>query len=161
MARRNDAALTAALEAMAHVMENQSNADRNVRSRSLATFQRENPPTFKGKYDPDGALEWLKEIERIFRVMDCTPAQKVRYGTHMLAVKADDWWLETCQRLEAAGENFTWVVFLREFLRKYFSEDVRGKKEIEFLELKQKSMSVTEYAAKFVELDKFYLALQR
>ena len=74
----------------------------------------------------------------------------------MLAVEADDWWLETCQRLEDAGENFTWAVFRGEFLRKYFPEDVCGKKEIEFLELKQGSMSVVEYAAKFAELAKFY-----
>ena len=70
MAGRNDVALAAALEAMARAMENQPNADRNAGYRSLETFQRENPHTFKGKYDPDGALEWLKEIERIFRVMD-------------------------------------------------------------------------------------------
>ncbi|XP_058726068.1 uncharacterized protein LOC131597384 [Vicia villosa] len=156
MAGRNDAAIAAALEAVAQVLANQPNADENAGSRSLATFQRENPPVFKGKHDPDGALEWLKEIERIFRVMDCTPVQKVRYGTHMLAVEADDWWLETRQRLEVAGEEITWVVFRREFLRKYYPEDVRGKKEIEFLELKQGNMSVTEYAAKFTELAKFY-----
>jgi len=47
-------------------------------------------------------------------------------------------------------------VFRREFLDRYFPEDVRGKKEIEFLELKQGDMSVTENAAKFVELAKFY-----
>ncbi|XP_050912626.1 uncharacterized protein LOC127127478 [Lathyrus oleraceus] len=88
--------------------------------------------------------------------MDCTPAQKVRYGTHMLAVEADDWWLETHERLTVAGEDVTWDVFRREFLRKYYPEDVRGKKEIEFLELKQGNMSVTDYAAKFVELSKFY-----
>ena len=78
---RNDVALAASLEAMADAIENKPNVDGNAGSRRLATFQRENPPMFKGKYDPDGALEWLKEIERIFRVMDCTPAQKVRYGT--------------------------------------------------------------------------------
>jgi len=50
----------------------------------------------------------------------------------------------------------TWAIFNREFLDRYFPEDVRGKKEIEFLELKQGNMSVTEYAAKFVELAKFY-----
>lgn len=50
----------------------------------------------------------------------------------------------------------TWAVFRREFLSRYFPEDVRGKKEIEFLELKQGDMSVTEYAAKFVDLAKFY-----
>jgi hypothetical protein len=47
-------------------------------------------------------------------------------------------------------------MFRREFLNRYFPEDVRGKKEIEFLELKQGDMSVIEYAAKFVELAKFY-----
>src|ERR1051325_9580322 len=74
----------------------------------------------------------------------------------MLAVKADDWWLETRPRLEVAGEEITWVVFRREFLRKYYPEDVWGKKEIEFLELKQGYKSVTDYAAKFIELAKFY-----
>ncbi|XP_058753893.1 uncharacterized protein LOC131627083 [Vicia villosa] len=156
MAGRNDAAIAAALEAMAQALEHQPNAGENAGSRSLATFQRENPPVFKGKHDPDGALEWLKEIERIFRVMDCTQAQKVRYGTHMLAVEADDWWLATLPRLEAAGEEITWDVFRREFLRKYYPESVRGKKEIEFHELKQGNMSVTDYAAKFTELAKFY-----
>ena len=74
----------------------------------------------------------------------------------MLAVEADDWWLETHEKLTVAGEDITWDVFRREFLRKYYPEDVRGKKEIEFLELKQGNMSVTDYAAKFVELSKFY-----
>ncbi|XP_050907676.1 uncharacterized protein LOC127121130, partial [Lathyrus oleraceus] len=156
MAGRNDAAMAAAMQAMAQAVQNLPNAGGDAGSRSLATFQRENPPVFKGKHDPDAALGWLKEIERIFRVMDCTPAQKVRYGTHMLAVEADDWWLETHERLTVAGEVITWDVFRREFMRKYYPEDVRGKKEIEFLELKQGNMSVTDYAAKFVELSKFY-----
>ena len=71
---RNDAALAATLEAMAHAMENHPNADGNAGSHSLVTFQRDNPPTFNGKYDPGGALYLLKEIERIFHVIDCTPA---------------------------------------------------------------------------------------
>ncbi|XP_058752699.1 uncharacterized protein LOC131625880 [Vicia villosa] len=64
----------------------------------------------------------------------------------MLVVEPDDWWLESRQRLEAVDEEITWIVFRREFLRKYFPEDVRGKKEIEFL----------EYVDKFGELAKFY-----
>ncbi|CAJ2651805.1 unnamed protein product [Trifolium pratense] len=122
----------------------------------LETFLRNHPPTFKGRYDPDGAQSWLKEIERIFRVMDCSEAQMVRFGTHMLADEADDWWVGIRPILEVGEEVITWAVFKREFLNKYFPEDVRGKKEIEFLELKQGDMSVTEYAAKFVELAKFY-----
>ncbi|XP_058725777.1 uncharacterized protein LOC131597078 [Vicia villosa] len=121
MAGRNDVVIVAALEAMAQALEHQSNVGENAASRNLAIFQRENPHVFKGTHDPNGALTWLKEIERIFRVMDFTPYQKVR-----------------------------------EFLRKYFPEDVRGKKEIEFLKLRQGNNSVVEYAAKFRELATFY-----
>ncbi|XP_058775189.1 uncharacterized protein LOC131649442 [Vicia villosa] len=109
MARKNDAAIAAALEAMAQALEHQPNVGENVASRNLATFQRENPLIFK---------------------------------TH--------------RRLEASGDEISWVVFRIEFLRKYFLEDVRGKKEIEFLELKQGNKSIVEYAAKFAELAKFY-----
>ncbi|XP_058733518.1 uncharacterized protein LOC131605143 [Vicia villosa] len=121
MAGRNDVAIAAALEAMAQALKHHPNVGEKAASRNLDTFQRENPPIFKGTHDPDGALTWLKEIDKIFRVMDCTLDQKVR-----------------------------------EFLRKYFPEDVRGKKEIELLELRQGNKSVVEYAAKFGELAKFY-----
>ena len=43
----------------------------------------------------------------------------------------------------------TWEIFKRVILEKYFPEDVRNKKEMEFLELKQGNMIVAEYAAKF------------
>jgi hypothetical protein len=88
--------------------------------------------------------------------MQCTKDQKVRFGTHMLAEEVDDWWVSLLPVLEQDGAVVTWAVFRREFLDKYFMEDVRGKKEIEFLELKQGNMSVTEYAANFVELAKSY-----
>jgi len=89
--------------------------------------------------------------------MQCNEAQMVHFGTHMLAEEADDWWVSTRPLLENGVEGVTWAVFRREFLSRYFPEDVRGKKEIKFLELKQGDMLVTEYAAKFVELVKFYL----
>ncbi|XP_058733202.1 uncharacterized protein LOC131604804 [Vicia villosa] len=74
----------------------------------------------------------------------------------MLAIEDDEWRLETRYRFETADEEITWVVFRREFMRKYYLEDVWGKKEIEFLELKQANKLVIEYAAKFVKLAKFY-----
>ena len=106
-AGRNDAALVVAIQEMAQAFQNPPNVDENTGSRSLATFQRENPPTFEGKYDPEGAQDWLRKIERIFRVMDCTLVQKICYGTHKLTAEADDWWVETRQRLELDGEEIT------------------------------------------------------
>ncbi|XP_050908397.1 uncharacterized protein LOC127122025 [Lathyrus oleraceus] len=58
--------------------------------------------------------------------------------------------------LDVTAEVVNWAVFRREFLRKYFPEDVHGNKEIEFLELKHGNLSITEYATRFVELAKFY-----
>ena len=50
----------------------------------------------------------------------------------------------------------TWDVFKRVFLEKYIPEEVRNKKEMEFLELKQGSMTVAEYIAKFEELVRYF-----
>ncbi|XP_058763378.1 uncharacterized protein LOC131636800 [Vicia villosa] len=66
MAGRNDATIVAALEAMAQALENQPNAYENVGSRSLATFKRENLPVFKGRHDPNDALEWFTELAKFY-----------------------------------------------------------------------------------------------
>ena len=67
---------------------------------------------FEGKHDPEGAEEWLKEIARIFRVMDCFEEQKVHFGTHMLAGEAGDWRVATRQRLNNVGEFITLLCFI-------------------------------------------------
>ncbi|XP_050890763.1 uncharacterized protein LOC127096209 [Lathyrus oleraceus] len=62
----------------------------------------------------------------------------------MLVEETDDWWINTRQVLDDVVEVITWVVFRGEFLRKYFPEDVRGKKEIEFLELNQATVEFSK-----------------
>jgi len=57
-------------------------------------------------------------------VMDCSEAQMVRFGTHMLVDEADDWWVGIRPILEVGEEVITWAVFKREFLNRYFLEDV-------------------------------------
>jgi len=49
--------------------------------------------------------------------------------------------------LEDEGKQITWEVFKQKFLEKYFPEDIRRRKEVEFLNLRQRIMSVGEYAA--------------
>ncbi|XP_050920245.1 uncharacterized protein LOC127137869 [Lathyrus oleraceus] len=87
--------------------------------------------------------------------MNYSDAQKVQFGTHMLEKEAEDWWRNTIQRFDEDGIEVTWALFRDAFLEKFFPEDVRGKKEIKFLELKQGNGTVAEYAAKFEELIKF------
>lgn len=80
--------------------------------------------------------------------MVCTDEHKVLFRTHVLSEEAEYWWEITCQRLEFVGTVVTWENYKIDFLEKYFPTDVRSKKEIEFLQLKQGSMIV----AKFEEL---------
>lgn len=104
--------------------------------RGLGKFQRNNLPTFMGRYDPKCAHTWLKEIEKFFRVMTRTEEQKVLFGTHMLSEEVEDWWDNTRQRLEITGTEITWTVFRVQVLKKYFPENMHSKKKIEFLKLK-------------------------
>ena len=67
----------------------------------------------------------------------------------MLVEEVEDWWDNSRQRLEVAGNLIIWEVFRAEFLVRYFPKDVRGKKEIEILELKQGNSMVTKYVAQF------------
>jgi len=66
------------------------------------------------------------------------------------------WWENTRQCIEAEGQVETWEDFKRVILDKYFPEDVRNKKEMEFLELKQGNMIVAKYATKFEELVRYF-----
>ncbi|XP_058744316.1 uncharacterized protein LOC131616879 [Vicia villosa] len=87
--------------------------------------------------------------------MNCTDTQRVEFGTHMLEKEAEDWCNNTLQRFEEDGIQVTRALFRDVFLENYFPEDCRGKKKVEFLELKQGNGIVAEYAARFQELIKY------
>lgn len=101
----------------------------------------------------------------------------IRHGSEELKIFFESWLtlkfircnsvLIYCQRKPKTGGiicvrdwrlwvlRFTWVVFKAHFTEKYFLEDVRSKKEIELLEIKQVNSIVAEYAAKFESFVKF------
>lgn len=74
MAWRNKWVIIDALEAMAHALQGQQN-QAGDEFWGLGKFQRNNPLTFKGRYDLVGVQAWLKEVEKIFQVMACIKVQ--------------------------------------------------------------------------------------
>ncbi|XP_020208616.1 uncharacterized protein LOC109793559 [Cajanus cajan] len=153
MVGRNDRAIANALQALAQAMNNNNRAE--VAPNWLEQFQRNHPPTFKGGYDPDAAMNWLTEIEKIFNVMDCPLTQKVKLATFMLTANAHFWWEGALRRMIDGGVHLNWDNFKKAFLEKYFLDDVRSRKEMEFLELNQGNNTVVEYAAKFDALVRY------
>ncbi|KAL2327193.1 hypothetical protein Fmac_020620 [Flemingia macrophylla] len=130
---RNDRAITKALMAMAQAL---GNLNQHQEVDWLARFQRNHLPTFHGGYDPDGASDWMFEVEKIVQVMECPQVQKVSLAAFMLSGDAGIWWQSTYQWMVAEGTAMTWENFKRLFLEKYFPQDIHNKKQVMFLELK-------------------------
>ncbi|XP_057443841.1 uncharacterized protein LOC130735996 [Lotus japonicus] len=122
----------------------------------LDKFLKRDPPTFQGEYDPEGAYLWIMKIEKILNSITCTENQKVMYASYLLTEEAENWWTHAKERLLQTNQAIHWAVFKGALMEKYFPEDVKGRKEVEFLELKQGTMSVGQYATKFEELVQFH-----
>jgi len=58
--------------------------------------------------------------------------------------------------LEDSRETITWELFKKKFYAEYFPDSVRYAKEVEFLQLMQGEMSVSEYAERFKHLGRFH-----
>ncbi|RDX89039.1 hypothetical protein CR513_29283, partial [Mucuna pruriens] len=100
--------------------------------------RRSNIPSFKGGYDLDSTQNWIRELEKIFYTMECTNGQKVTFSDYVLVEEVEHWWENTRAHMEV----------------EYFPRNVKSKKEMEFLELKQGNMFVAIYLAKFEELSR-------
>lgn len=57
--------LSFGLQALAQAIWNQNVSGGMGEFHGLNRFQRKNPSMFRGRYDPDGVQNWLKEIENI------------------------------------------------------------------------------------------------
>ena len=86
--------------------------------------------------------------------MDITSdAAKIRLAAFQLEGESQVWWdwVKTFRDLE----TMTWAEFHGIFMSKYFPTTSRHAKAQEFLELRQGTMTVMEYMARFTELARF------
>ena len=81
----------------------------------------------------------------------------MRFATFKLVREAERWWRSTKAILEGMDterNSITWEKFKGVFYDNYFPEVVWERKEREFADLVQGSMTVEQYAAKFIELSR-------
>jgi len=70
-----------------------------VRPVTMEDFMRHKPVKFTSKATPDEADAWLRECEKIFRVIKCTEAQKLTFATFLLVTNAKYWWMGMQQQM--------------------------------------------------------------
>ena len=100
------------------------------------------------------ADHWFQQVQNILEAMEITSdATKIRLAAFQLEGESQVWWdwIKNLRDLEA----MTWAEFHELFMSKYFPETTRHAKAWEFLDLKQGTMTVMEYVAKFTELARF------
>ncbi|XP_073317248.1 uncharacterized protein [Primulina huaijiensis] len=88
-------------------------------------------------------------MEVIFDYVKFTDRDRVSCTVFMLVKDARIWWEAT--KVTVNVRELKWEEFKELFYAKYFSREVKAKKVIEFLELRQDSLSVAEYTLKFEE----------
>ncbi|XP_038902300.1 uncharacterized protein LOC120088934 [Benincasa hispida] len=104
------------------------------------------PLTFnKSLKDPTNIECWLSTVEGIFQYMRCLEEQKLQCATFVLIDNAKCWWRSAEKMIETSGGQATWDQFKERFYEKYFSAHVRYNKQVEFMNLKQGTITVEEF----------------
>jgi len=106
-----------------------------VRLVTMEDFMRHKPAKFIGKATPDEVDAWLRVCEKIFRVIECTEAQKLTFATFLLVTEAEYWWIGMQQQMLNKEEEVTWTNFRMRSLEKYFLDSAKHEHEAEFLTL--------------------------
>jgi hypothetical protein len=107
------------------------------------------PPTFANSLDPLDANDWLKSIEKMLNITQCSDREKVLYASGRLTGPAADWW-DSYVAAHDAADTIIWAEFTTQFRNYQIPAGLMKIKKKEFLSLKQGNKSVNKYRDKFI-----------
>jgi hypothetical protein len=113
-------------------------------------FMSHKPPTFASSPDPLHTDDWLKSVEKMLNIAQCSDREKVLYASGRLTGPAADWWDSY-----VAADTITWAELTTQFRNYHIPAGLMKIKKKEFLSLKQGNMSVSEYRDKFIQLSRY------
>jgi hypothetical protein len=117
-------------------------------------FMSHKPPTFSNSTDPLQADDWLKSVDKMLNIAQCSDREKVLYASGHLTGPAADWWDAYCVA-NAAVNRITWEEFSIQFRNYHIPTRLMKIKRKEFLSLKQGGKSMIEYRDKFIQLSRY------
>ncbi|XP_030532081.2 uncharacterized protein LOC115742106 [Rhodamnia argentea] len=115
----------------------------------IEQFLKLKPSKFTRTGKPEEAEQWIEEMEKIFRLLNCTDVDKMTLAEYRTDGNVMYWWQAMKDTVFLAGIVIVWENFVTTFYEKYFSRCARDRKSTEFVELKQGERTVDEYDAKF------------
>ena len=97
---------------------------------------------------------WLEKLQRILEEVRCPLDKRVSCAVSLWQSEAYDWW-KLALRSPRIPNPMTWEFFVEEFRAKYITKMYRESKWKQFLNLKQRNLSVAEYEKEFSNLNKY------
>jgi hypothetical protein len=104
--------------------------------------------------EPMDADGWLKTIERKLQVVQCNNREKVLLASHQQTGPAADW-LDAYIEAHEEPDTINWNEFQMAFRSHHVPQGVFKLKKKEFQDLKQGSMTVSEYVTRFTQLSRY------
>ena len=104
--------------------------------------------------ESDEAEYLLKKLQRVLEEVRCPPDQRVSCVVSLLQSEAYDWW-ELVLKSPRILDPMPWDFFIQEFRAKYVTDMYRETKWKQFLNLKQRNLSVAVYEKEFSHLSKY------
>jgi predicted aspartyl protease len=119
-------------------------------------FMSHKPPMFASSPNPLLADDWLKSVEKMLNIAQCSDREKVLYASGRLTGPTADWW-DSYTAAHDVVDTFTWAEFTMQLRNYHIPARPMKIKKKEFLSLMQGSMSVSEYRDKFIQLSRYAL----
>jgi hypothetical protein len=120
----------------------------------LGDFHRTKPHTFSHPVEPLDADDWLKTVEKKLQVVQYNNREKVLLASHQLTGPAADWW-DAYVEAHEEPDTVNWNEFKMAFRSHHVPQGVIKLKKKEFQDLKQGSMTVSEYVTHFTQLSRY------
>jgi hypothetical protein len=119
-------------------------------------FMSHKPPTFASSLDPLHADDWLKSVEKMLNVTQCSDREKVLYASGHLTGPTADWW-DSYTAAHDAADTITRAEFTTQFRNYHIPAGLMKIKKKEYLSLKQGNMPVREYHDRIIQLSRYAL----
>jgi hypothetical protein len=120
----------------------------------LGEFQQTKPSIFCHSVEAMDADDWLKTIEKKLQVVQFTNKERVLFAAYQLVGPTTNWWDMYVEAREEL-ETINWQEFKNSFRTHHVPLGVMKLKKKEFEDLKQGSMIVSEYVARFTQLSRY------
>ncbi|GJX93732.1 putative reverse transcriptase domain-containing protein [Tanacetum coccineum] len=127
--------------------------ERATRECTYPDFMKCQPLNFKGTEGVVELTQWIKKMETVFRISNCSEENLIKFSTCTLLGNALTWWNSHVRTVgNGIAYAMTWTELKKKMTNKYCPRTEIKKLEVELWELKVKGTDVIGYNQCFQEL---------